>query len=143
MGLGVTYGNSLGPPLLKRMEQHERSEGHVSLASLMSVMELESLFSPFIAWMVLYNLGAQAVSIDVGVNLGSTYVFVAEHALDNAQVGASLEQVRSKGMAQGMRTDGLRDAGLLSQLLDEMQFLRCFFHRETHLCIKMYYLCTA
>ena len=46
-----------------------------------------------VARVVLDDLGAQAVGVDVGVYLRGAYVFVAEHALDDAQVGTALEQV--------------------------------------------------
>ena len=48
--------------------------------------------------MMLYNLGAQTVCIDVGVYLGSANIFVPEHALDHPQVGPALEQMSCKGV---------------------------------------------
>jgi len=45
------------------------------------------------------------------IDLGRRDVGVAEHFLDGAEVGPALEQVGGKGMAEGMRRDGLLDAG--------------------------------
>lgn len=81
---------------------------------------------------MLYDLGAQAVSVDVGVYLGGAYVLVAQHALDDTQVGPALEQVRSEGVAQGVGADGLLDACLLGQLLDDVK------HRDArHLLLEV------
>ena len=49
--------------------------------------------------MMVDNLGAQAVGVDVGIYLGGAYVFVAQHALDDAQVGSALEQMGGEGVA--------------------------------------------
>ena len=57
----------------------------------------------------------------MGVYLGSTYVFVPEHTLDDAEVGPPLEQMGGKGVAEGVGADGLREACLFGQLLDDME----------------------
>ena len=52
----------------------------------------------------------------VRVELGGGEVGVAEHLLDAAQVGASLEQVRRKGVAEQVRVHALRlEACLLGE----------------------------
>ena len=40
--------------------------------------------------------------VDVGVDLGGEDGFVAEHFLDDAEVGAALDEVRGEGMADGV-----------------------------------------
>ena len=61
------------------------------------------------------------MGVDVGVYLRGAYVFVAEHALDDAQVGAALEQVGGEGVAKGVGTDSLREPNLLGQGLDNVE----------------------
>ena len=48
----------------------------------------------------------------VGVNLRRGNIGMAEHHLHGAQVGAVLEQVRGKGVAQHMRREFKRNPGL-------------------------------
>ena len=48
---------------------------------------------------MLYDLGAQAVSVDVGVYLRGADILVAQHALDDTQVGSALEQMGGEGVA--------------------------------------------
>ena len=68
----------------------------------------------------------------MGVYLRGAYVLVAQHALDDTQVGPSLEQVRSERVAQGVRTDGLLDPCLLGQFLDDVK------HRDArHLLLEV------
>ena len=55
----------------------------------------------------------QALLVDVGVDLGGGDVGVAEEFLDDAEVGAVLEQVGGEGVAQEVRVDVLVEAGLL------------------------------
>ncbi len=56
---------------------------------------------------------------DVGVNLGSADVGVAEHSLDGAEVGAVHEEVGGEAVTEGVRGDVFRDAGLLCVGLDD------------------------
>ena len=51
----------------------------------------------------------QILTIDVGVDLRRRYVCVTEHFLHRSKIGSALEQMRRKGVAHGMRTDGLPD----------------------------------
>lgn len=71
--------------------------------------------------MVLVDDLGQAVGGDVGVDLGRGDVGVAQQGLDDAQVGAALQQVGGEGVAQDMgadpgRVDAGRDRGLVQQL---------------------------
>ena len=57
--------------------------------------------------------------IHVHVYLGGTQIFVSQHVLNGTQVGASLNKVRGKTMAEGMGRYFLGYACLLSIVLDE------------------------
>ena len=70
---------------------------------------------------MLDDLVAEAVGVDVGVDLGGAYALVAEHALDDAQVGAVLEQVGGEGVAEGVGADVLLDACGFGELLDNVE----------------------
>ena len=74
-----------------------------------------------VAWVMVYDFRAQAMGIDVGVYLRGAYVFVAQHALDDAQVGTSLEQVGGEGVAQGVGADGFLDSCQLGQFFDDVK----------------------
>ena len=63
------------------------------------------------------ELLAQELAVDVGVELGGAYAFVAEHGLYGSEVGTALEEVGGKGVAQGVGGDGARDAGTGGQHL--------------------------
>ena len=52
---------------------------------------------------------------DPGVDLGRLELGVAEHLLDEADVGAALEHQRRHGVAEEMAAAGLVDAGGLDQ----------------------------
>ena len=60
--------------------------------------------------MVLQYFAAQVGGFEVGVDLGGAYALMAEHGLNGPQVGTALEQNRGKGVAQGVRLNGLLDA---------------------------------
>ena len=45
----------------------------------------------------------QAVGLDVGVDLGRADVGMAEQGLDDAQIGAALQQMGREGVADDMR----------------------------------------
>ncbi len=55
---------------------------------------------------------------DMGVNLGSGDVGMAEHSLDRSQIGAIHEEVGGETMAQGVGRNMLRDAGEFGVFLD-------------------------
>ena len=59
----------------------------------------------------------QRMGVDVGVNLCCGYRLMPEHCLNGAQIGTTLQQFGGKGVAQGVRRDGLLDAGILGLLL--------------------------
>jgi len=59
--------------------------------------------------------------VDVGVYLRRAYVRVAEHGLDSPQVGAVVQQVGGKGVAQDVGADlGGLDASLQRVSFDEL-----------------------
>ena len=62
----------------------------------------------------------EILAIDVRVDLRRRNVDVSEHLLDGAQIGAALEQVRREGVTQRVRRDGLRDAGLIDVLAENL-----------------------
>src|SRR5829696_9771309 len=58
----------------------------------------------------------------VGVELCGGEVGVAEHLLDAAQVGATLEQVRGERMAEQMRVHPVRvEPGLLGETAEDQE----------------------
>ena len=59
----------------------------------------------FVRGMVLDNGVSQVLNIEVGVDFGGSKVFVSEQLLDNAQVGAILQQMGGKGVAECVRRD--------------------------------------
>ena len=61
---------------------------------------------------------AEALARDVGVEFGGADARMAEHFLDDAQIGAVFEQVRRKGMAKHVRRDVARDAGVANAGFD-------------------------
>ena len=63
------------------------------------------------------ELLTQELAVDVGVELGGAYAFVAEHGLYGTEVGTALEEVGGKGVAQGVGGDGACDAGTGGQHL--------------------------
>ena len=75
----------------------------------------------YVTWMVLYNLATEHLTVDVGVNFRGGNAFMAQHALDGAQVGAAFQQMSGKRMPECMRTDVFGDACLFGQLLDEVE----------------------
>src|SRR5687768_10244530 len=62
----------------------------------------------------------QILPVDMGVELRRRNVGVAEHLLDGAQVGASLEKVRRERVPQSVRGDVLRDPGPLDVLSKDL-----------------------
>src|SRR5262249_35011409 len=57
---------------------------------------------------------------NVRVDLRGRQIGVAEHHLDRAEIGASLEEVRRKRMSQHVRAQAARDAGLDAVLLQDL-----------------------
>lgn len=56
----------------------------------------ESVITFFIAWVMSYNLLAQAGAVDVRVYFGGGYTFVPKHRLYDAQISTTLEQMGGK-----------------------------------------------
>ena len=61
------------------------------------------------------------VSVEMGVDFGGGDAFVAQHLLYGTEIGAALHEVRGERVAEGVRTDGLGDAGGCSQRLDNQE----------------------
>ena len=53
----------------------------------------------------------------MGVDFSGGNAFMPQHGLDGSQVGASLQELRGKAVAEGVRADVLSDAGLGSIFL--------------------------
>lgn len=51
---------------------------------------------------MLLELLAQELAVDVGVELGGAYAFVAKHGLYGSEVSTALEEVGGEGVAQGV-----------------------------------------
>ena len=61
----------------------------------------------------------QEFTVEVGIDLGGGYAFMAEHFLDGAEVGAAFYEVSGKGMPEGMGGNIFGDAGLADQVFQE------------------------
>lgn len=75
-----------------------------------------------VAGMVLDDFAAQHGAVDMRVDFGGGDALVPQHALDGPQVGASLEQVGGKRVAEGVGADGFPDTRAPGQLLDEVEY---------------------
>ena len=58
--------------------------------------------------------------IDVGIDLGGADVRVPEHRLNEPEIRPPLQQMRGKGVAQGMRGEVLGDPGLEGIVPEEL-----------------------
>ena len=72
-----------------------------------------------VAGVVLQNFLSQVAAVQMHVDFCGAYVFVAEHGLYATEVGASLQQMGGKAVAEGVGTDVFGDAGPLCVFLDE------------------------
>ena len=61
----------------------------------------------------------EAAVVDMRVDLGRGDIGMAEHLLDDTQVGAALEQVAGERVAQHVRVDGALDAGAPGGITDD------------------------
>src|SRR5258706_1313148 len=77
------------------------------------------------------NRALQAVARDMGIDLGRRDIGMAEQGLDASKIGAALDQMRRKSMAQDVRRKAIRidprfDRQALQQLMTappgEMRF---------------------
>lgn len=64
--------------------------------------------------------GFQPLLIDVRVNLCRGNIGVAEHFLDNAQIGAIAEQVRRKTVPEQVRINVLLQPGMMSVFFHDL-----------------------
>ena len=71
--------------------------------------------------MVLQHGFAQQTVVKVGIDLGSGYAAVAEHYLNKSQVHAMVQQMGSKSVPQGVRTNNLRNSSELGQFLEPQE----------------------
>ena len=60
--------------------------------------------------MILFVYFSEMLLIYVSVNLSCGYVGMTQHFLDAAEIGASLQQMRTKAMAERMGADFARHA---------------------------------
>ena len=66
---------------------------------------------------MLFQRLAQMAIVEVGVNLGCEDIFVAEQLLHLSYVGTALQQMRSKGVSEGVGADFFVYASTLRRLL--------------------------
>ena len=64
--------------------------------------------------------GAEAVLVDVGVDLGGGDVGVAEHFLDDPEVGAVVEEVGGEAVAELVGMDFLGEASSGGAFVDDL-----------------------
>ena len=79
--------------------------------------DLQPVSSP---WMVLVVDFFQVFPVDVGINLGGGDVGVAEHLLDRPEIGAGVEKMSGKGVADRVRRDLLLQGGAADVLVQEV-----------------------
>ena len=72
-----------------------------------------------VAGVVLQNFLAQVAAVQMHIDFCGANVFVAEHGLYGTEVGAPLQQMGGKAVAEGVGTDVLGDAGPLCVIFDE------------------------
>ena len=70
---------------------------------------------------MLHDFASQHVAVNVHIDFCSRYAFVPQHTLNGPKVGPSFEQMRSKGVAEGMRTDIFLNANCLCLLFNQMK----------------------
>ena len=63
--------------------------------------------------MILGDIFLDIVAVEVGVDFGGDDALVAEHLLNGTQIGATIDEVGGERVAEGVRTDGFGDAGLM------------------------------
>ena len=72
-----------------------------------------------VAGVVLQNFLAQVAAVQMHIDFCGANVFVAEHGLYGAEVGAPLQQMGGKAVAEGVGADVFGDAGPLCVFLYE------------------------
>ena len=72
-----------------------------------------------VAGVVLQNFLSQVAAVQMHIDLCGANVFVAEHGLYGAEVGAPLQQMGGKAVAEGVGADVFGDAGPLCVFLYE------------------------
>ena len=74
-----------------------------------------------VAGMAAEYLVPESRRVDVQVNLGRGDRLVAEHQRYGAQIGAAFEQMRGKGMAQGVRRHVFANTTGLGGIADDVE----------------------
>lgn len=83
---------------------------------------LRVIFAIFdVARVMLEYLAAEHTAIDVGIDFGGADALMSEHTLNGAEVGATLEKVGGKRVAEGVGADGLLQPDAGGQLFDDME----------------------
>ena len=72
--------------------------------------------------MVGEDIGLPGGGIDVGVDFGGEDGFVTEHFLDDAKVGAVLDEMGRERVPEGVRGNLLVDAGNLRLILYHIKY---------------------
>ena len=69
--------------------------------------------------------GLEPLLIDMRVDLRCRNVGVAQHLLDNAQIGAVSEQMRREAVPEKVRINVLFQSGALRMFLYDLPYPRC------------------
>ena len=67
-------------------------------------------------------LSAEAVVVNMGIDTSSLYALMSQHSLYGPQTGATCQKMGGKGMAQGVRANGLLYASQLGKVFDEAEY---------------------
>ena len=75
----------------------------------------------FVPRMMLDNLLAEHIPVDMGIDFGGPDAFVPQHGLDSTQVGSAFQEVGGERVAEGVGANGLFQADETCQLLYYME----------------------
>ena len=75
-----------------------------------------------VAGVVLQNFLAQVAAVQMHIDFCGANVFVAEHGLYGAEVGAPLQQMGGKAVAEGVGADVFGNADTLRRLFDDGKY---------------------
>lgn len=85
-------------------------------------IEMDDSLFPIITRMMLQNLFAEELPVDMRIDFGRSNILVSQHLLDGAQVCSAFQKVCGKGMAESVRTDFLMDTCQFGLLLDDEEY---------------------
>ena len=77
-------------------------------------------FHPLRAWMKLAMDSLKPLLIDMRIDLGSRYVCVAQHLLNNSEIRAVAEQMRCEAVPQQVRINVFFQSGALRVLFNDL-----------------------